>query len=69
MEILEIGKFIKATRESKKISRNELADKLGISVPTITSLENGGNTGINVLNAVCNELDLVLDIRVRINEN
>lgn len=69
METLEIGKFIKATRKSKKIILKEMAAKLGVSTPTLSNLEHGGNSGIKLLEAVCNELDLVLEIRVRINEN
>ena len=44
MDILELGKRIRAARRKKGMSQAELADKVGISVPYVSDVENGKKT-------------------------
>ena len=45
--------------EEKGISRYELAKRIGVTYPTITSIYNGDSTSIEfeILEALCKELD------------
>lgn len=50
---------IKCKLEEKGISRYELAKRIGVTYPTITSIYNGESTSIKfeILEALCKELD------------
>ena len=45
--------------ESKNMSRYELAKRIGVTYPTITSIYNGNSTSIKleILESICRELD------------
>lgn len=45
------------------MTRYELAKRIGVTYPTITSIYNGGSTSIkfDILEAICKELDCSLD--------
>ena len=47
----------------KGMSRYELAKRIGVTYPTITSIYNGESTSIkfDILEAICKELDCSLD--------
>ena len=47
----------------KGMSRYELAKRIGVTYPTITSIDNGESTSIkfDILEAICKELDCSLD--------
>ena len=55
----ELGKRIKATRQRKKLSQVELAERAGISKFTIGQMENGKNTSLASLIAVLRVLKLL----------
>ena len=50
---------IKDKLESKNMSRYELAKRIGVTYPTITSIYNGNSTSIKleILESICRELD------------
>lgn len=50
---------IKDKLESKNMSRYELAKRIGVTYPTITSIYNGDSTSIKleILESICRELD------------
>lgn len=50
---------IQPKMKEKGISRYELAKRIGVTYPTITSIYNGETTGIKfeILEAICKELD------------
>lgn len=50
---------IKHKLEEKGISRYELAKRIGVTYPTITSIYNGESTSIKfeILEGICKELD------------
>ena len=50
---------IKPLMKEKGISRYELAKRIGVTYPTITSIYNGESTSIKleILEAICKELD------------
>lgn len=50
---------IKCKLEEKGISRYELAKRIGVTYPTITSIYNGESTSIKleILESICKELD------------
>lgn len=50
---------IKDKLKEKGITRYELAKRIGVTYPTITSIYNGESTGIKfeILEAICKELD------------
>ena len=54
---------IKQKLEEKGMSRYELAKRIGVTYPTITSIYNGESTSIkfDILEAICKELDCSLD--------
>lgn len=53
---------LKAARVLKGLSQQELADKIGVSRQTISSIENGGyNPTINLCINICKILDKTLD--------
>ena len=54
---------IKDKLQKKGITRYELAKRIGVTYPTITSIYNGESTSIkfDILEAICKELDCSLD--------
>ena len=59
---MEIGSRIKEVRENKKITRKQLALKLGVSDVTITRYENGTRKpNIKVLTEIANILEVPLE--------
>ena len=54
---------IKDKLEEKGISRYELAQRVGVTYPTITSIYNSNSTSVkfDILEAICKELDCSLD--------
>lgn len=54
---------IKQKLSEKGMSRYELAKRIGVTYPTITSIYNGESTSIkfDILEAICKELDCSLD--------
>ena len=58
-----MGYKIKALREAKKMSQEELSEKSGISRGTISALENGSarNTTSKTLLALAKALDTTVD--------
>ena len=65
MSNTEIGNRIKALREGNKISREELADKAGISTKFLYEVENGkkgisAETLLKISQALCYSCDYIL---------
>jgi transcriptional regulator with XRE-family HTH domain len=59
---LEFGKWLAAQRESREMSRAELADALGISYPYVSQLETGYRLpSTNVIAALRTALDVNAD--------
>ncbi len=57
-----IGKFIAECRKSKKITQQELAERLGVSDRTIGNWENGRNMpDLSLFKPLCNELGISLN--------
>lgn len=54
---------IKTKLDEKGISRYELAQRIGVTYPTITSIYKGESTSVkfDILEAICKELDCSLD--------
>ena len=54
---------IKQKLNEKGMTRYELAKRIGVTYPTITSIYNGESTSIkfDILEAICKELDCSLD--------
>ncbi len=62
MNLDKIGKFIAESRKNKKITQQELAEKLGVSDRTIGNWENGRNMpDLSLLKPLCDELDITLN--------
>lgn len=55
----ELGERIKATRLKKKFTQAEVAERAGISVFTVSQMENGKNTSLASLIAVMRVLKLL----------
>jgi transcriptional regulator with XRE-family HTH domain len=55
----EIGKRIKATRLKKKFTQGDIAERSGLSVFTISQIENGKNSSLSSLIAVLRVLRLL----------
>ena len=62
----EIGTLIKSIRKQRKISQNELSNRLNVSRTTIQNLELGRNFTIDTLLKVCKELDLLESLKDKI---
>ena len=58
----ELGKRIKSTRLRKNFTQTEVAERAGISVFTISQMENGKNTSLSSLIAVLRVLKLLENI-------
>lgn len=54
---------IKDKMAEKNISRYELAQRIGVTYPTITSIYKGKSTSVkfDILESICKELDCSLD--------
>lgn len=62
MEQEKIGKFIAKCRKDKKITQQELAEKLGVSDRTIGNWENGRNMpDLSLFKPICDELDITIN--------
>ena len=58
----KIGKFIATCRKERKMTQQELAEKLGVSDRTIGNWENGRNMpDLSLLKPLCNELEITLN--------
>jgi len=58
----KIGKFICECRKDKKITQQQLADKLGVSDRTIGNWENGRNMpDLSLFKPLCEELDISIN--------
>lgn len=55
---LELGKRLKKHRVSQALTQRELAQRVGVSTPTISNLEAGGNASIVTIVAVAQVLGL-----------
>ena len=60
--VSELGKRIKATRLRKNFTQTEVAERAGISVFTVSQMENGKNTSLYSLVAVLRVLRLLENI-------
>lgn len=72
MDILELGKRIRTARRKKGMSQAELADKVGISVPYVSDVENGKKTiGVDIFLRIAEALQVSTDwlLRVDIPQN
>ena len=59
MDQIKIGKFILNCRKEKKITQEELAEKLGVTSKSISRWENGKTMpDYSLLKDLCNELDI-----------
>lgn len=58
----KIGKFITACRKEKKLTQNELAEKLGITDKAISKWENGRcMPDVSLLKELCSILDVTIN--------
>ena len=58
----KIGKFISSKRKEKKITQQELAEKLGVSDRTIGNWENGRNMpDLSLFKPLCDELGITIN--------
>ncbi len=58
----KIGRFIAECRKNKKITQQELAERLGVSDRTIGNWENGRNMpDLSLFKPLCSELDITLN--------
>ncbi|MDO5555718.1 MAG: helix-turn-helix transcriptional regulator [Clostridia bacterium] len=58
----EIGKFISELRKNKKMTQEELAEKLGVNNRTISRWENGNNMpDVSLYKPLCEELDITIN--------
>ena len=62
MDQKKIGKFIQEMRKQKKLTQQELAEKLGVSDKTISRWENGINLpDASLYNSLCTELNISIN--------
>jgi transcriptional regulator with XRE-family HTH domain len=58
----DIGKFISELRKSKKITQEELAEKLGVNNRTISRWKNGNNMpDVSIYKPLCDELNITIN--------
>jgi len=58
----KVGKFILECRKNKRMTQEELAQKLGVSRKAISRWENGKNMpDYSVLDILCNSLDISIN--------
>lgn len=60
-ENIQIGKQIRAARNTKKLSQAQLAEMIGCSCKTISNIENDKPPELKQLVNICDVLDLSLD--------
>ena len=61
MDQEKIGKFISELRKEKKITQQELAEKIGVTDRAISNWENGRRLpDYSILKALCKELDVTI---------
>jgi len=67
MVLIELGKQIKTLRKQKGLSQEALAQRVGISRPTLSKLENNylANISIVTIDKILHELGYEIDIRER----
>lgn len=67
MKLHEIGQQIKALREAKKLTQEELASKCGISRVTLGKVERGelGNTSVKALDIILFNLGLEIEFKTK----
>ena len=57
-----VGKFIAECRKSKKLTQEQLAEKIGVSRKSISRWENGNSLpDYSILDILCNELDISIN--------
>src|SRR5699024_2506968 len=62
MDQEKIGKFLASLRKEKKLTQQELAEKLGVSDRTIGNWENGRNMpDLSLFKPLCQELDITIN--------
>lgn len=62
MDIVKIGKFIAENRKKKKLTQEQLAEKIGVTSKTISRWENGNYMpDISLLKPLSEELDITLN--------
>ncbi len=58
----KIGKFIAKCRKDKKLTQEDLAQKLGITNKSVSNWENGRNMpDLSIFNELCDELDITIN--------
>lgn len=63
--LTHIGQMIRLARESRELTVEAAADKIGIGKGDLSELENGKrNFTINTLVKICNALNCVIDIQI-----
>jgi len=65
---VELGKRLKSHRLRKNLTQSDLAKKLELSVPTISSLENGKNTSLDTFIKVVFALGLAKELQELFNQ-
>ena len=62
MDQEKIGKFISELRKAKKITQQELAEKIGVTDRAISNWENGRRLpDYSILKSLCKELDVTIN--------
>ena len=62
MDQEKIGKFIAQLRKEKKLTQQELANKLGVSDRTVGNWENGRNMpDLSLFKPLCEELGITIN--------
>lgn len=58
----KIGKFIAIKRKEKKLTQEQLAEKLGVSGKSVSNWENGRNMpDLSLFNSLCSILDVSIN--------
>ena len=62
MDIIKIGKFIAEKRKEKKLTQEQLAEKIGVTSKTISRWENGKTMpDYSILKTLCKTLDISIN--------
>ena len=62
MDQEKVGRFIAQRRKNKKLTQQELAEKLGVSEKAISNWENGRNMpDVSLYKALCDILDISIE--------
>ena len=59
---INIAVKIKQIREKRGLTRNQLADKMGLKPPTIARVEKSGKASVDFLNRFCNATNTNLEL-------